>query len=203
MKSLSFLIILIISFFSCRRDKEPQACFIMDKGTVVLNEVISFKDCSINSDNVEWSFDDSEDASIKNPTHKFEEIGNYEVVQTVYNESGDKHNLTQNIDVKFMGIEQINIITQYNTFALSYIIRVNDISYLLEKKNDNLFSNTISEITPLTNNISFFYIREISVPQKYFNFHFNFYNTVDYDTMLYKFKISDDVECEVKFKIID
>ncbi|HNQ68123.1 MAG TPA: PKD domain-containing protein [Bacteroidales bacterium] len=88
---VSFVLIgFIISFNSCQ--KEPVAGFTVDKSDVVTGETITFTNTTVDGVTYLWDFGDGQTSDIENPTHKYEEEGDYTVKLSAFSKNGKKTN---------------------------------------------------------------------------------------------------------------
>ena len=102
MKYLSYISVFLIifgSFIFTSCDNEPIEFSPVAKFSVltVNNEVVEFRNTSLNSTSWHWDFGDGNTSTEKDPTHIYAEIGNYEVVLTAYLDG--KSDLTSGIAI--------------------------------------------------------------------------------------------------------
>jgi len=85
--------------------KEPTACFTMtsvsidDEENPLVGEDIEFENCSEEATSYEWDFGDDATSSKENPTHAYEEAGEYTVTLTATGDGGSK-STSQDIEIQ-------------------------------------------------------------------------------------------------------
>ncbi len=83
-KLLKFFIFISIIFIINGCKLEPEACFEIEKYSYNIGETVVFSSCSENAKFHEWDFGDGNTSEEENPTHQYEEIGNYTITLTVF-----------------------------------------------------------------------------------------------------------------------
>lgn len=92
MKNIVYLAIVcsVIVFACSKKDEapEPSACFMVDKtSSTDPAHTFVFTDCSKNYNTISWDFGDGHSSSDYNPSHRFNNIGEYTVTLTITNNS--------------------------------------------------------------------------------------------------------------------
>jgi len=85
--------------YGCKKkEKDPEACFNMDN-RYFPNKGLStnFTNCSENDERSEWNFGDGGTSTIKEPSHKWENNGIYDVNLTVFNKSSKDSKLSKKV----------------------------------------------------------------------------------------------------------
>src|SRR5262249_3590615 len=93
MKRIVYLtIVACIAFASCQKEEDtptPSACFMVDKtGSTDLAHNFIFTNCSDNFSSASWNFGDGHTSTQFNPSHTFNNIGQYTVTLTINNSNG-------------------------------------------------------------------------------------------------------------------
>jgi PKD repeat protein len=87
---VAFLLI-NLAFVACLPNEElvkPSACFTFSPETnIEVGQSISFQNCSKDGKTYAWDFGDGANSSVSEPTHTYNQPGEYEVVLEVYNNS--------------------------------------------------------------------------------------------------------------------
>ncbi len=98
-------LIIIIYLSGCK--KSPTACFkyssesLTSGENIVVDEDITFSNCSEHSNTFLWDFGDGTQTSEKNPVHSYDETGSYVVKLTAYGEDKSEEDFTlETIDIK-------------------------------------------------------------------------------------------------------
>jgi PKD repeat protein len=104
MKSIVYLTILgIVVFASCKKKEEtptPSACFMVDKtGSTDPTHNFVFTNCSDNFSSASWNFGDGHSSDDFNPSHRFNNIGEYTVTLTAINSNGLTSTNTRTITI--------------------------------------------------------------------------------------------------------
>ena len=125
MKKLVYLVgACVVLLSSCKKDADIDSCMSSDESSVLVGEVVQFTNCTEEYLTKEWDFGDGGNTTVNNPTHKFEEAGEYDVVLYVTNEDGsfdestlkitvDELRLTK-IDVEDFDITDVNALIDYS-----------------------------------------------------------------------------------------
>lgn len=87
-KRISFLLILI-SLFSCEKEKKAAAKFSLEGDNKISPCVVTFINESTNSNSYEWDFGDGKTSVDKNPTHTYYRSGTFMVSLTASNETSE------------------------------------------------------------------------------------------------------------------
>ncbi len=88
---LAVFLLINLAFVACLPDEDlvkPSACFTFSPETSIkTGQSISFQNCSKDGKTYAWNFGDGAHSSVANPTHTYNQPGEYEVVLEVYNNS--------------------------------------------------------------------------------------------------------------------
>ena len=140
--------------FSCKKEIELVACFSISKSKFILNELINFEDCSLESDNIEWNFGDTHDSGIRNPSHKYNKEGVYEITQTVYDDLNNRKELKRSISVHKVKVSKIEIYRDHFFpnpefyFHIYFESSISDASY---EDNKYIIKNDSIDALPIPN----------------------------------------------------
>lgn len=123
--SLLFASILLLPFASCNKDEgnddpnnntdEPVACIGNDTNKVLLNEEMTFSNCSEFAASYEWDFGDGNTSTDENPKHTFTQKGTYTVTMTAFGE-GDVSDETS-LEIKVGQYELVKLALYEVDFA--------------------------------------------------------------------------------------
>ena len=106
-------------FLSCHKTEGPNSCFTPDISSPFPGTQVQFTNCSSNSDRYEWSFGDGFTSTQANPTHAWQNPGNYLVTLKAINSEKSKSNSSQ---------VQINVVATGN---VTFWMDKNEIPYSL------------------------------------------------------------------------
>ena len=101
------LMVLPLILFSC--EKTPVASFSTDDSVVEVGQVVFFSNSSHNGDSYEWDFGDGFISEERNPSHIFNSTGSFEVVLTVFGQSGQSDEASLTIDVLVPTLLEIEV----------------------------------------------------------------------------------------------
>ena len=90
------LSVFTIVFSSC--SKAPVASFEVDQNNVKAPATITFTNTSVNADEFMWNFGDGETTTEQNPTHTYNQGGDYDVALKAYGEN-DTHTTVKTITI--------------------------------------------------------------------------------------------------------
>ncbi|MGD1848293.1 MAG: PKD domain-containing protein [Salibacteraceae bacterium] len=101
------LIFLLVALWSCNKDDEGDApsggelaaCLEVNHAqSGQINHVFTFTNCSVNADRYEWDFGDGNFSTISEPTHLYDQFGDYTVRMTAYKGSESQ---TQTLNIRY------------------------------------------------------------------------------------------------------
>ena len=101
---LNFLLLSsLVTLYSCQKEEEhpaPSACFQVDRTeSTDPTHYFVFTNCSKNFQSVTWNFGDGYSSTDFNPTHRFNQIGQYTVTLTINNSDGVTGTNTRSITI--------------------------------------------------------------------------------------------------------
>ena len=106
MKKLALLIsaIVLLAFITSCGDDEPTGPtptveFEIDKPFAEVDDEVTFTNNTIDGASFSWDFGDGENSSLENPTHEYDEIGEYTVTLTATGSGGISSTSTETIVV--------------------------------------------------------------------------------------------------------
>ena len=88
--SVLFVFAIIVLSTSCQ--KKPDACFTASKTSALVNEAISFTNCSVDAESYEWTFGDAGTSTEASPSHTYTAAGSYTVTLKALSKNGKKTN---------------------------------------------------------------------------------------------------------------
>lgn len=85
--SIAVVVLLTLVFVSCKKDKNPIACFTADNTTINAGESINFNgNCSTDTHHWEWDFGDGATGEGATLSHTYNNAGTYTVILAAHNE---------------------------------------------------------------------------------------------------------------------
>lgn len=118
-----FLTIVFAVFFqSCQ--KEPSACFNIDKSEIKIGDTLNFSYCSINETYCKWDFGDGTTSTLERPIKIYDTAGVFRIKLTVYTQGGKKSDTLSKI-VNVKGSAPSLQITVKDLISLSLIGHIN------------------------------------------------------------------------------
>ena len=103
--------------------------------------LVKFTDTSIDADTYSWNFDDGSTSTEPNPTHRFKEVGNYNVMLTVTNVKNAVNSSVQVVPIT-AGYDQPLNPRSYGEIKASFTTGVN-----VNGKTVNLIDQSVGEVT--------------------------------------------------------
>jgi PKD repeat protein len=120
----------LASFYWYYDEKADTCCYL-----------VKFTDTSVDADTYSWDFDDGSTSDIQNPTHRFKEVGNYNVMLTVTNVKGAINSSVQVVPIT-AGYDQPLNPRSYGEITASFTTGVN-----ANGKTVNFIDQSVGEVT--------------------------------------------------------
>lgn len=118
MKKLALLmstIVLLAFITSCGDDEPtgptPTVDFEIDKPFAEVDDEITFTNNTVDGASFSWDFGDGESSSLENPTHEYDEVGEYTVTLTATGSGGIESTSTETIIVGARFVTGFDILT--------------------------------------------------------------------------------------------
>lgn len=113
------IVTVAILFTSCQ--KEPSACFKMDKTEVTAGEKVTLTNCSVDAKTYKWTFPDKSTATAENIEYTPLDAGSHTIKLEAFSKNGKKTDeITQTLTVK----EAMGQVSFWNMYATDYPIDV-------------------------------------------------------------------------------
>jgi PKD repeat protein len=123
--NISLILFTVFILSNCIKPEEtvePVACFEVSKENAVINESISFTNCSQNSESYIWNFGDGTTSTDNDPTHTYSEAGSFTI--NLLAESDENYDQT----TRSITITQTSRLPEVNTNSASSITETSAIS---------------------------------------------------------------------------